>query len=47
LAVLGEKAMDQWRDIDAKNKKDLVVYQAVLATQTKDDNPSDSEASEE
>ncbi|HYF49413.1 MAG TPA: type I DNA topoisomerase [Planctomycetota bacterium] len=46
LAELGEKAMDQWRASDAKNKRDLALYQAVLAQQAKDE-PGEGEAADE
>ena len=37
LAALGEQAMAQWHDIDAKNKADLVIYQAVLNAMPKEE----------
>ena len=37
LAGLGEQAMAQWAEIDAKNKHDLPIYQKAMAEQTKEE----------
>ena len=39
LAAKGEQAMEQWREIDGKNKADLVVYLATQAQQDADGQP--------
>ena len=37
LAPLGEKAMAQWAEIDAKNKRDLPIFLKTMAEQPKDE----------
>jgi len=46
LSALGEQGMDQWRASDAKNKRDLALYQTVLAAQVKEEPSSDSDAAD-
>ncbi|HYG74624.1 MAG TPA: type I DNA topoisomerase [Planctomycetota bacterium] len=41
LAAKGEQAMAQWREIDAKNKADLEIYQAYLASQKDESDGAD------
>ncbi len=46
LGALGDKAMAQWAEIDAKNKRDLPIFQKAMAEQTKDETAGAGDAEE-
>ncbi len=43
LKALGDKAMAQWAEIDAKNKRDLPIFLKTMAEQTKEEEPAEAD----